>query len=113
MFLGFVLLTLSIWLVCSVLGCVFLGLWCLLCLCGWFVVIRVVFCVFNLINIGCLWTFFSVESNLFCFTEAVELLVILLACHWACTIISSLLLFATLFLSAVCFVSFVSMFRDR
>ena len=84
----------------------FRGLWCLLCLCGWFVVFRVVFCVFNLINIGCPWTFFSVESNLFCCTEAVELIVILLACHGACTIISSLLLFATRFLSAVCFVSF-------
>ena len=62
---------------------------------------RVVFCVFNLINIGCPWTFFSVESNLFCCTEAVELFVILLACHGACTFISSLLLFATLFLLVV------------
>ena len=93
------------------LGACFWGLLCLHCLFGWFVELCVVFCVFNLKNIGCLWTFFSVESSLFCCTEAVELFVILLACHGACTFISSLLLFATLFLSAVCFVSFVSMFR--
>ena len=53
---------------------------------------RVVFCVFNLINIGCLWELFSVESSLFCCTEAVELFVILLACHWACTILGIRLL---------------------
>ena len=40
------------------LGACFWGLLCLLCIFGWFVELCVVFCVFNLKNIGCLWTFF-------------------------------------------------------